>query len=207
MGVRGRRLLQSLRTEQRSFSARMITARGSASRLQRSGTRPPMVVSACQPGPIPQLLRSDVWAIVPLVRETRQPCSYIGDFHPISSRPCQAHHYRAALDAAVATSLQSRRHRRGACERRCWARVRLVAFMLRLIRIHKTFYTVWFCSAWQPTLATAFSPAGQGSSTSLAPDLCSGSLRPGASWSPLSRSFASSVPFPGYAFSLLEPLT
>src|ERR1035437_5846886 len=44
---------QSLRTKQHSFSATMIAAQSSACRLQRSGTRPPMVVSACQVQPFP----------------------------------------------------------------------------------------------------------------------------------------------------------
>jgi hypothetical protein len=44
-----------------------LAARRSANLLHRSGTRPPMVVSACQPVPIPQLLRSNHSAIVPLV--------------------------------------------------------------------------------------------------------------------------------------------
>jgi hypothetical protein len=71
---------QSLRMEQHSFSATMIAAQRSACRLQRSGTRPPMVVSACQVQPFPscEAVRSLRFRLVTLgTMASADSCSHL----------------------------------------------------------------------------------------------------------------------------------
>jgi hypothetical protein len=66
---------------------------------------------------IPQLLRSNVLAIVPLVlRSPTTVFTHRVAFHPISSRPCQAHHHPAAANPAIAPQFQSGGQWRGIAE-------------------------------------------------------------------------------------------